>query len=173
MSTRVVTRLILFLVLAFVQTFILCQVRLLGYCMPLLAVYYLVLTPSKQPKVVNVLEGFLMGLCMDVSLNTPGMAAAAMTLTAFVNPYILSLIADPEKLEAGFVPSSRIMGWGSFMFYAGLLTFVFAVVYFLIEWFTFVHVTGLLMSIGGSLILTLLLIAAVEVIHSKKEGTKS
>lgn len=173
MSTRVITRLILFLAIAFVQTFILCQVRLLGYCMPLFAVYYLVLTPSKQPRVINVLEGFLMGLCMDMSLNTPGMGAAAMTLTAFVNPYILGLTADPEKLEEGFVPSARIMGWGSFMFYAGLLTLVFGVAYFLIEWFTFAHMTGLLVSIVGSLLLTLLLIAAVEVVHSKKEGKKS
>lgn len=173
MSTRVLTRLLLFVTLIFVQMLILCQVRLFGYCMPLLVVYYLVLTPSQQPRVISVLEGFFLGLCMDISLNTPGMGAAAMTLTAFVNPYVLGLTADPEKLEADFVPSSLIMGWGGFMLYSGMLTFVFAVAYFLIEWFTFSHVRGLLLSIIGSLLITLPLIAAVEIIHRRMSGAKS
>ncbi|MCQ2292816.1 MAG: rod shape-determining protein MreD [Bacteroidaceae bacterium] len=173
MSTRVFSRLFLFLALVFVQTLILCQVRLFGYCMPLLLVYYLVLTPSHQPRVISVLEGFLLGLCMDMSLNTPGMGAAAMTLTAFVNPYILGLTAEPDKLEDDFVPSSLIMGWGSFMLYGGMLTTVFAVAYFLIEWFSFAHVQGLLLNIFGSLLLTLPLFAAVELIHRKMATTKS
>lgn len=174
MSTRVITRLLLFLALAFLQCLILCQIRLLGYCTPLLAVYYLALTPSQQSRCISLLEAFLLGLCMDVSLNTPGMAAAALTLTAFVNPYILSLTSDPERPDEEFTPSSVEMGWGAFLLYAGLLTLVFATSYFLIEWFTFKHMRGLLLCILGSTALTLLLIAVVEQIHRKMlSGAKS
>ncbi|MCQ2205230.1 MAG: rod shape-determining protein MreD [Bacteroidaceae bacterium] len=167
MSTQTLSRLGLFLGLLFLQALVLCQIRLLGCCMPMLALFYLVLTPSRQNRSLTLAEAFLMGLGIDITLSTPGMAAAALTLTAFVAPYLVQLFADPERPDEDFIPSSKGMGWLSFLTYAALLTLIFCTAYFFIEWCTFSQMTRLLLSIAGSTLLTLLLIVLAELLHRR------
>ncbi|MCQ2266620.1 MAG: rod shape-determining protein MreD [Bacteroidaceae bacterium] len=165
MSTKILYRIALFVVLLLLQILVFNHIHLLGFATPLMVVYYLVLAPNDEDRSLLMLQCFLLGLAMDISTSTPGMAAAALTLSGLVAPRLLSLIATPDRPDDTFTPSAREMGWGSFMFYASVVTLVFVVSYYLIAWFTFSQMHSLLLNIAGSTLLTLMLIAVFERVH--------
>lgn len=167
MSTKIIYRTVLFVVLLLLQVLVFNHIHLLGYATPLMVVYYLVLTPNDEDRSLLLLQCFLLGLAMDISTNTPGMAAAALTFSGLIAPRLLSLIATPDRPDDTFTPSVREMGWSAFMFYAFTVTLVFVASYYLIAWFTFAQMHGLLLNIVGSTLLTLLLIAIFERVHYK------
>lgn len=167
MSTKIIYRIALFVVLLLLQILVFNHIHLLGYATPLMVVYYLVLAPNDEDRSLLMLQCFLLGLAMDISTSTPGMAAAALTFSGLLAPRLLNLIATPDRPDDTFAPSAREMGWSSFMFYATAVTLVFVACYYIIAWFTFTQMHGLLLNIVGSTLLTLLLIAIFERVHYK------
>lgn len=167
MNISTLQRISLFVVLLAVQTLVLNHIHLLGHATPLMMVYFLLLATSDTPRSLLLAEGFVAGLLMDLTTSTPGMAAFAMTLTAFIQPILLNRIAETDRPDERFTPSIVTMGWNKFIIYATLITLVFVLTYFLLAWFTFDHLHGLFLDILGCSVITLLLIAALECIHAK------
>ena len=66
----------------------------MGIATPLLYVYLVLLFPKTYARWLQLLLCFAMGLCIDMFTNTPGLAAASMTLTGFIQPYILDLYLE-------------------------------------------------------------------------------
>lgn len=161
MNTTILYRVVLFIALLALQVLVCNHIHLLGYATPLIMVYYIIVTPYSWPRWALLLEAFLMGLLVDVSTNTPGIEAAAFTLTAILAPVALRYIADPEKLDEIFVPSAKEMGWMSYIFYTSIVTLLFITTYYLIQWFTF-SAHGMFLHILGSATLTILLLIAIE-----------
>lgn len=167
MSPRILSRALLLLVLLLVQVLLCNHIHLLGYATPFVLIYPILIASSDESRALLLTEAFGLGLVMDVSTNTPGMASAALTLVAFVVPFLLPLLSNPERPDDAFVPSAREMGWGIFLAYAFVLSLIFCAAYYLIAWFTFSHMPGLLMDIVGSTLLSTGLLAALETIHGK------
>lgn len=167
MNVRIITRILLLIGLLLFQVLIGNHIHLLGYATPLVVVYLLIVTPNDEPRWRMLLESFIIGLGMDITTNTPGMAAASMTLAALFTPTLLRITADPDRPDDVFVPSVKEMGWTGFMLYASLVTLSFTVPYYVIAWFTFSEMSSLLLSTIGSTVLTLLLVFFAERIHSK------
>ena len=76
-------RIVWFVVLILVQTEILNHVHIMGYATPVVFIYYILVLNSETPRKSLLLQAFLLGLCVDVFGNTPGMYAAASTFLAF------------------------------------------------------------------------------------------
>lgn len=167
MNISTLLRISLFMALLAVQALVLNHIHLLGHATPLMMVYFLMLASSDTQRSLLLAEGFIAGLLMDLTTSTPGMAAFAMTLTAFIQPTLLNRIADTDRPDERFTPSVVTMGWSKFMTYATIVTLVFILTYFLLAWFTFDHLHGFLLDILGCSLITLLLIAALECIHAK------
>ena len=165
MSIDLLKRLALFFVLGAVQILILNHIRLFGLATPLLFVYFVITFQRNTPKWAILLWSFAMGLAIDVFTNTPGLSAGSLTLIAAIQPYMLELFVPRDSAE-NLEVSAASLGLGKFMTFSTILTAIFALVFFALEFFSFYNWVYLLECAGASFALTLLLIFAVESIRN-------
>jgi len=158
-------RIILFIVLLLAQVLVLNRIQLFHCATPLLYVYFAVIFPLGYPRWAALLWSFFMGLAVDVFFNTPGVAAGAMTLVALLQPYLLTLFL-PREAEEKMATSARTLGWGKFMTLATILVLIYCLAFFSLEAFSFFNWLHWLECIGGSALLTLLLIFTMETLRS-------
>ena len=87
-----------------------------------------------------------------------------MTLTACLQPYLLELFL-PREAESNIKASMSSLGFGNFFMLSFLLTLLFCVVFFLLQAFRIFDWQQLLSNIGGSMLLTLILILTLETVR--------
>lgn len=150
-----------FAMLLLVQVLVFNHIHLFGFATPLLYVYIMLLFRRNFPKWAILVCDFLAGLCVDIFSNTPGLSAASMTLIALLQPYVLMLFLPRESAD-DLQPSIRSLGAMSFFNYAFILVFIYCVTFFSLEAFNFFNWVQWLKCIGGSTILTLILLFAIE-----------
>ena len=162
-----VKRLMLMLGLLALQVLVCNHIHLMGYATPMLYVLFLVRLPLNANRISNLVWAFVTGLLVDVFSNTPGEASASLTLAALVQWPLLKASAPKDSLE-DMTPSYRSMGKWNHMRYIFLLTLVHHVAFYLLESFSFFHFTDALVSLGASLLLSLLLLYTIETMHHGK-----
>lgn len=152
--------------LALLQVLLFNHIVIFDVAMPLVFVYLAVMMPRNYPRWASLITCFAMGLAMDMFNNTPGVAAAAMTLTGFCQPYILGLFLDNEDAP-NLDPSVSTMGIQKYSVYAALTSLLFFLSFFIIEAFSFTHWLDCLMQGVSSLVVTLILILTFDIIRSR------
>lgn len=156
-----------FFVLLLLQALVFNHVHIFGYATPMPYVFFLLILPISTPHWLYVVSGFVLGLCIDLFTSTPGVAAGATCLAGFLSPYLLRAFAPGDMDKDDFEPSARTMEWSGFMKYAALLVIIHSVAFFSLEAFSFADWGTLLINMGGSALLTTLLIGAMERIRGK------
>lgn len=121
---------------------------------------------NEQARWSSLLWCFCTGLLVDIFSNTPGVAAGSLTLIGLLQPYVLTLFA-PKDEEEEFIPTLKSLGWMKYLSYAFILIFVYCFFFFTLEAFTFFNVVLWAESIGGSTLLTLIIILALEIINKQ------
>ena len=106
-----------------------------------------------------------MGLCVDISSNTPGVGAASLTLVGLLQPYLLNLFM-PRDSQENFQPTMKTLGVTKYVWYALSLIFIHCLSFFTLEAFNLFHWLQWLGCVFGSTILTALLLMAVERLRS-------
>ena len=144
-----------------VQVLILNHIHLFNVATPLVYVYFILLFPRNQQRWVSILLAFFLGLILDSFSNTPGETAFALTLTAFLQPYFLSLYLERDNSD-NFTPSMAKMGFMKYATYVLLLTFIFCITLFTLEAFSFFNWAQWLLCILGSWGVTSLIIIAID-----------
>ena len=160
-------RLVHALLLLALQVLVCNHIHLMGYATPMPYVLFLVWLPLNANRIGNMLWAFLLGLAIDIFSNPPGEAAAALTLTAFVQWPLLRAMAPKDSIE-DMVPTYKTMGRWNHIRYIFILTLVHHTAFFLLESFSFFHLTALGISFGGSLALSLLLMLTFETLRHGK-----
>lgn len=161
MNIDFLKRLLLFLGLLLAQVLVLNHVHLFDVATPLLYIYFVVSFKRGYPKWAILVWSFLLGLCIDVFSNTPGVAAASMTLAAALQPYVLELFIQRDN-DDDVVPSVYTLGVGKYTLYALILTFVYCLAFFTVETFSFFNWLQWILSVSSSTALTLLLVVVVD-----------
>lgn len=166
MTTDGIRNIVFAIVLILLQVAVLNHIRLFGCAVPLITVYFLLPIRRSTPQWQTLLWGFLIGLSTDICSNTPGVGAAAMTLTAFLQPYIIQsfLVQDSDSED---IPSPRTLGGIKYFLYAALVVAIYCLAFFAIEAFDFYNITRWILNTVGSYVLTLLLILAIEHIRQR------
>ena len=144
-----------------VQVLILNHIHLFNVATPLVYVYFILLFPRNQQRWVSILLAFFLGLILDSFSNTPGETAFALTLTAFLQPYFLSLYLERDNSDNS-TPSMAKMGFMKYATYVLLLTFIFCFTLFTLEAFSFFNWAQWLLCILGSWRGTSLIIIAID-----------
>lgn len=166
MVIDIIWRSLVFFVLCLVQALVLNHIHLFGCATPLLYVYMVLLFPRGYHKWAILLWSFMLGLAVDTFSNTPGVAAASLTLIGAVQPYFFDMFVQrdaPENLR----PSVRSIGVMKFSFYVFTLVLLYCVVFFTLETFCFFHWLRWLECIGGSTLITVILILTIESVRKK------
>ena len=115
MTVGVLKTLGTFLVFLLVQVLVLNHVHLFDSATPLLYIYMVLLFPRNYPKWGMLVWAFALGIGVDMFSNTPGVAAASLTLVALLRPYLLELFIQRESAE-DLVPSIKVLGFAIFVF---------------------------------------------------------
>lgn len=154
-------RLSQFLLLLALQVLVLNQIHLFGYATPMLCVALLLYFPHNTSRVELLLWSFIMGLCVDIFSNTPGVCSGSMTFTAMLRPFLLELQLPKDGAE-DLVPTFRNMGMWSHMRFAVSLLFVHLAVYHLLDAFSFFHLADVAISFASSFALSLVLLLLID-----------
>lgn len=166
MKITLLYEMVMFMVLIVFQTLVLNRINVFGVAVPLLYIYFLIKLPRSRNLFYVVISGFLMGLIIDIFLNTPGINAAATTIVATLRKPLLNVFFSKIEYE-DFAPSIYTET-GAFLRYAIVMVLLHQTLLFFIESFTFFNLSNTLIRIAASSVLTLVLIVALDSIMYRR-----
>jgi rod shape-determining protein MreD len=114
--------LVRFIMLIFLQVFLLKNVALYDLSTPYLYILFILLLPFETPNIVLFILSFLVGLTIDMFYDTPGLHAAACTVLALVRVMFISITVQKDGFDNEPEPTLSIMGFRWFFTYALVLT---------------------------------------------------
>jgi len=149
-----------FCLLVLLQVMVFNQITFLGYATPYIYIYFVLKYPIGMNPNIRILAGFLLGFIIDIFCNTAGINAAAITLVAFLSPYLhqLFFIKDDNENQ---IPSLASQGI-PFIKFVVLMIFIHHATLYIIESFSFFNLKLILLRIVCSTILTSILIIGFE-----------
>lgn len=161
MKIKIIGQLAVFIILCLVQVLVLNHINLFGCATPFLYVYFILLFRRGFPKWAILMWSFMLGLCVDIFSNTPGVAASSCVITGLLQPYALELFATRDSAD-DLKPCKATLGTAKYMWYVLLLVFVFNILLITTETFSFFNWQHWLMDICGSTALTFLTIIVID-----------
>lgn len=168
MSSDIFKRTGLFLAFVLAQALVLGRIHLFGYAIPLLYVYFVLLFPRNYPKWGVLLWSFALGLMVDIFYNTPGVAAASMTLIGAIQPYYFEMFISRDAAE-NLRPSMGNIGWMKYFYYSLFLVTIYCLVFFTLDAFTLYNWQEWIKCVVGSSAVTLLMILTFETAQTKQK----
>lgn len=166
MNVELVKGVVAFIFLVLAQALVLNHIHLFNCATPMLYVYLVLLFRRGYPRWAVIALSFIMGLCVDIFSNTPGVAAGSMTFVGLLQPYLLELFVPRDSVD-DLWPSMRTLGFSNFLAYSAICVFVYVFLFFTLETFNFFNWLQWLESIGGSFVITMLLLLVIENFRSK------
>ena len=166
MNMYLLSQFLWFVVMLVVQALLLNNIHLFGCSTPLLYVYVILMARRDFPRWGLLLFGFLLGLGVDMFSNTPGVGACSMTLLAFVQPMLMQLFLPRDSAD-DFQPGIPSLGLMKFVYFSFISIFLYSLVFFTLEMFNFFNWTLWALSVGGSTLLTLLLVIVIDNFRNK------
>jgi rod shape-determining protein MreD len=166
MNKAAIQRFLLFILLVLLQVWLFNNIHLFGVATPFVYIYFALKLPVKMNRNTTLMLSALMGLIIDMFGFTLGLNMFVMIIFGFLRFYLLKLFA-PRDVYEDYVPSFETFGKFMFIRYAGTMTLIHVTILHLMESFTLFDPVKLVLRILSSLILTVLLIWAIESINIK------
>lgn len=162
MHNTLIRNILLFVGLVFLQVMILDNLRLDNYIHPYVYVLFVMLLPFETPRPKLMINGFLIGIVIDILNGTPGLNAGATVLMAYLRPNIINMTTRKSDIEGKITPSVSEMGLKWFMPYLVLLLIIHNFTLFMLEAFSIrligLVILGTLLSVIYSTIVIVLII---------------
>lgn len=159
-----------FVLLLLLQVFVLNKILLHQMVGLNLYMLFVLLLPFNLPRPALMLMALLMGLGLDIFMNTMGMHAAACVFIAYLRPFIINILSPQGGFETTQkTPSMTSMGVSQFLTYVAILVFLHNLVYFPLEVFNFGSFFYLLLKIFLSTAASIILIVLYELLFFSKK----
>ncbi len=158
-----------FFFLVFFQVLILNNIWFSGYINPYFYIYFILLMPFETPRWMLLLSSFLLGMMVDIFVNTPGLNASACVLMAFARPFVISSISTGTEFQIGHSPCLKNQGIKWFGYYSVILVLIHHFALFYLEIFRFSEFFLTFVRVILSSIFTLLLVWISEYLFYSRE----
>ena len=162
MYNTLIRNILRFIVLLIVQVLVFDNLGFGTYIHPYIYVLFVLLLPFDTPKWQLLIDGFLIGIAVDIFNGTPGLNAAATVFLAFMRPFIIGITTRKSDIEDKNAPTVTEMGLQWFAVYALLLLLLHNLVLFWLEAFSIrllgVVILETIISTPISLLIILLII---------------
>jgi len=170
MSKSIVVNLLRFIVLVFIQVFLLKNIALYNLSTPYLYILFILLLPFETPNLILFLLAFILGLTIDAFYDTPGLHTAACVLLAFVRIVFISITVQKDGFDNEPEPTLSVMGFRWFLTYAVVLTLFHHFFLFNLEVFRFSEIQYTLTRVVLSSLFTvfLMLVSGLLFYRSKE-----
>ncbi|MDB5154767.1 MAG: rod shape-determining protein MreD [Mucilaginibacter sp.] len=122
MSRTILTNLFRFVILIFMQVFLLKNITLYNLSTPYLYIMFILLLPFEIPNVMLFALSFILGITIDAFYDTPGLHAASCVLLAFVRILFISITVQKDGFDNEPEPTLSVMGLRWFFTYALILS---------------------------------------------------
>ncbi|MBD3864622.1 rod shape-determining protein MreD [Olleya marilimosa] len=155
-----------FVVLILLQVLLFSNINFLGYINPYIYILFIILYPVKNNRILFLFISFLMGLIIDIFMDSGGINATAALVVAFIRPAVL-------KFSFGAVYEHQALKFNNIDFgqrltYIIILTFIHHFTYFLFEIFNISKIILVLQNTLFSSIFTITLCILITSIFSTK-----
>ena len=157
MGRTIIVNIIRFIVLVFIQVFLLKNITLYDLSTPYLYILFILLLPFETPNIILFALAFVLGLSIDAFYDTPGLHAAACVLLAFVRILFISITVQKEGFDNEPEPTLSVMGFRWFFTYALILTGFHHFFLFNLEVFMFSEIQYTLTRVVLSSLFTVIL----------------
>lgn len=157
-----------FVFVILLQVLVLNNIQLFGFINPYFYIIFILLLPFETPHWALLVIAFLLGISVDLFVNTPGMHASATVIATFFRPMILNVFAPRDNYEVGTFPRIYYYGLGWFFRYTLILVVIHHVFLFYLEIFRF---SDFFITLSRSLIssaLTIVLIILSQYVIFRK-----
>lgn len=155
-----------FILLVLIQVFVLDNIQFLGYISPMIYVLFILSLPIRFPRGTLLILAFLLGLIIDIFNNTMGIHAFATVFIAFIRSTVIKMSVSTEEMSNP-TPSFRVFGVANYVKYVVIMVLIHHSVLFLIESFSFLHLSLLIPKILLSSVVTILIILGTQSLKSK------
>jgi len=127
--------------------------------------------PFKFSRGLQMVLAFTLGFTLDSFHHNPGFHASACVLIAYLRPFLINILIPHEGSETNYEePSLKSMGgFGPYLVYAGLLTFLHNTWLFFLEALQFGNFWEFIIKTLLSTLVSLLLIIITELLFSRKQ----
>ena len=136
MYNTLIRNILRFVSLLVMQVLVFDNIRMGNYIHPYIYVLFVMLLPFDTPRWSLLINGFLIGMAVDIFSGTPGLNAAATVFMAFVRPFIIGITTRKSDIEGKKDPSVSEMGLEWFLVYGILLLLLHNLVLFWLEAFS-------------------------------------
>jgi len=147
-----------FVLLVFLQLFVLNNIQFSGFVNPYLYVLFIMLLPFEISGLFMLVLGFILGMVIDVASATIGYHTIATVFMAYCRFHLLRFIAPRDGYETGMTPTLQSLGFLWFFKYVSLLTIAHHFVLFWVESFRLNDLLPATLRALASSIFTILLI---------------
>ena len=161
-----------FLILVFIQIFLLKNMVIYNLNVPYLYVLFILLLPFETPNWLLFFLAFLIGITIDVFNDTLGLHATACSILALVRILFISITVQKDNYDSDPEPSLSIMGFRWFFFYALILTLIHHFFLLNFEVFKFSEIPSTLSRVLLSSIFTVILIFVSGLLFYRKKQRK-
>jgi len=156
-----------FIILLLIQVLVLSHINFMGYINPYLYILFIILYPIKNNRLLFILLSFLLGLLIDMFLDSGGIHAAASVTIAFLRPAAL-------KFSFGAVYEHQAVKFsavdiGQRLTYISILTIIHHFILFSLEIFNFSKIILVLKNTLFSSIFTIIMCVLITIIFSRNE----
>ncbi len=136
---------------------------------PMIYPMLILLLPIQTPHWLQMVLGFIVGICIDFACSTPGMHAAATVFLAYIRPTIVRLFfQQPIKELSGVSPALFRMGFQSFLVYCIIAIVLHHLFYYIIQVFSFRKIHIILLKTILSSIMTIVLIILSQLLFTSR-----
>ncbi len=155
-----------FIVLVLIQVLIFNNINFLGYINPYPYILFIAFFSVKSNRAIIILSSFLLGLIIDMFLDSGGINAAACVFIAYARPVLLKFsfgtMYEHHNIRFGAIDL------GSKITYITLLVIVHHIILFSLEIFSLSKIILVIQKTLFSSIFTILLSIIITIIFSRK-----
>lgn len=167
MNNIILKNSIRFIILILVQTLVLNHINFLGYINPYIYVLFIILFPIKNNRLFFILISFLLGLTVDLFLDSGGIHAAACVTIAYIRPIVL-------KFVFGMIYEHQTIKFSSTEFgqrfsYFSIIILIHHIILFSLEIFNSSKIILILKKTLFSSIFTIILCLLITILFSRKK----
>ncbi len=160
---------LMFIVMVIAQSVIFNRLVLFSVALAFVFIYFIIKLPVTLGASKVMALSFLLGLCVDIFSDTPGINSLACTCLGGCRHTVLRLYVPREDDVTHRIPSMRTLGAAVFSKYVVTMSLFYCLMVTLIEAFAFFHPLLMLERIVASTLLTSLLILGIDSISSRSE----
>lgn len=160
----------LFIILILLQVLVCNNLLLFGVAVPFIFIYFIMALPLDTNLNLLMVLSFLLGFSVDLFSDTMGLnSMACLLLCVIKKPMFYAYMPKEDKFKSAS-PGITSMGWFNYLKYILSLSFIFCLIIFSLEFFSFSSFGRIILMAVSSTVFTVLLILATDSLCNNRKS---